>query len=295
MVSLGVDDRDGESETSELMNQRYIRRISYGCSAWISNRSLWTEGVSPDCINRGIVLRSSGSLISAGLSAAGYFSFALILEKANPDTPYIHLWLTLAYFLIGGATVGSYFAALTCGKLSPLSLNLHANNPASLSFPSHPTLSLSVPLSLISLSSLVLSSFSSLNIFQSSTGDLNPISFLTFLGILSLTLNLFSALFLRILPTPIALPLETPEVDEEESLMSPTSQLLHLDEHTPLIIGGPEAAREDAEEIVRGKERWTVGRLMVDWGGFWGFGILLALCIGPVSVSFFKIFRRRQK
>lgn len=58
---------------------------------------------------------------------------------------------------------------------------------------------------------------------------------------------------------------------------------MHLDEHTPLIIGGPEAAREDAEAIVRGKERWTVARLLVDWGGFWGFGLLLALCIGPVS------------
>jgi hypothetical protein len=158
---------------------------------------------------------------------------------------------------------------------------------ASLSFPSHPTLSLSVPLSLISLSSLVLSSFSSLNVFQSLSGDLDPIKFLIFLGILSLSLNLLSALFLRILPQSIALPTqsEQDELDDDDEHRSPTSHLLHLDEHTPLIIGGPEAAREDAEAIVRGKERWTVGRLLVDWGGFWGFGILLALCIGPASLS----------
>lgn len=54
--------------------------------------------------------------MSAGLAAVGYLSFALILAKASPDTPFVHLWLTAAYFLVGSATVGSYFAALTCGK-----------------------------------------------------------------------------------------------------------------------------------------------------------------------------------
>lgn len=94
---------------------------------------------------------------------------------------------------------------------------------------------------------------------------------------------------MRILDTPIQL-LDDEEdrddvsVDEDGVPHSPVSQLLHLDEHTPLIIGGPEAAREDAEAIVRGKERWTAARLMRDWEGFWVFGILLALCIGPVSI-----------
>lgn len=210
--------------------------------------------------------------------------------------------MTVSYFLIGAATVGSYFAALTCGESGPSETSYagctaapflvpHPKPPllirlASLSFPSHPTISLSIPLSLISLSSLVLSSFSSLRMFQSPIGELDPVRYMTFLGLLSLSLNIFSSLFMRILPQRIALPISSDEVDdedEEEGLRSPTSQLLHLDEHTPLIIGGPEAAREDAVAIVRGKERWTVSRLLVDWGGFWSFGILLALCIGPVS------------
>jgi hypothetical protein len=87
----------------------------------------------------------------------------------------------------------------------------------------------------------------------------------------------FASLFMRILDTPIQL------ADDDDEPQSPVSQLLHLDEHSPLIIGGPEAAREDAEAVVRGKERWTAARLVRDVQGFWMFGILLALCIGPVS------------
>jgi hypothetical protein len=62
------------------------------------------------------------------------------------------------------------------------------------------------------------------------------------------------------------------------------SQSLHLDERTPLLIGGIEAAWEEVEEMERGKDvSWTVGRMIRDWEGFWAFGIILALCIGPVS------------
>lgn len=95
-------------------------------------------------------------------------------------------------------------------------------------------------------------------------------------------------MFMRILDTPIQLLDDEDresldEYDDDGEPRSPVSQLLHLDEHTPLIIGGPNAAREDAEAVVRGKERWTAKRLIGDLGGFWAFGILLALCIGPVS------------
>jgi hypothetical protein len=92
---------------------------------------------------------------------------------------------------------------------------------------------------------------------------------------------------MRVLPQPIELPPtpasqeHVPEEDEVPS--SPMSQLLHLDEHTPLLIGGPEVAREEAEAMERGKEaKWTAWKLVKNWEGFWAFGILLALCIGPV-------------
>ena len=62
------------------------------------------------------------------------------------------------------------------------------------------------------------------------------------------------------------------------------SQSLQLDERTPLLIGGIEAAREEVELMERGKhKKWTAWSLVKDWEGFWAFGIILALCIGPVS------------
>lgn len=114
--------------------------------------------------------------------------------------------------------------------------------------------------------------------------------FLVFLGIICAAVNILSSLFMRILDTPIELLDEEDrdsedDYDEDGEPRSPVSQLLHLDERTPLLIGGPNAAREDAEAVVRGKERWTARRLVGDIGGFWVFGILLALCIGPVSIQ----------
>lgn len=77
--------------------------------------------------------------------------------------------------------------------------------------------------------------------------------------------------------------------DDDSVASSPISELLHLSEHTPLLIGGPEAAREEAEAMVHGKDvKWTAWSLVKDWEGFWAFGILLALCIGPVRVVSFQ-------
>lgn len=53
--------------------------------------------------------------MSACLSGVGYLSFSAILAKSTPETPLLYIWLTAAYFLVGAATVGSYFACLTCG------------------------------------------------------------------------------------------------------------------------------------------------------------------------------------
>ncbi|WVR03076.1 hypothetical protein IAU60_000065 [Kwoniella sp. DSM 27419] len=232
-----------------------------------------------------------GSLLSAFLSLIGYQTFAGLLRSSTPDTPHVHIWLTAAYLMVGAATVGSYFACLTC---------------ASLSFPSHPTLSLSLPLSLIGLSALILSSFSSLRYFASSSpasSDIDPAKFILFLGILSPCVNLFGALFMRVIPQPelfgeIKLPMgegdhehdeegagdmsedEDCEIDVAEMSES-IGQLLRLDERTPMLIGGIEAAWEEVEALEQGKEDWTVNRLLRDWQGFWLFGILLALIIGP--------------
>ncbi|KIR53778.1 hypothetical protein I315_03904 [Cryptococcus gattii Ru294] len=247
-----------------------------------------------------------GSLMSACLGGAGYLSFSAILANSTPETPLLYMWLTAAYFLVGAATVGSYFACLTC---------------ASLSFPTHPTLSLSVPLSLMGLSSLALSSFSSLRIFISpSTGDLDPVKFLFFLGLLSPSVNLFGALFMRIIqptaPPPLEQDMQTTAQDDEGTGPNlPIDQFLHLSEHSPLLIGGPEAARPALEEtygaIRNGDEvedaskpdhlhhidgatwpgagQWGVRDLIADWQGFWIFGILVALVIGPGEMTIASI------
>ncbi|WVF66511.1 hypothetical protein IAT40_001251 [Kwoniella sp. CBS 6097] len=236
----------------------------------------------------------SGSFVSACLGLIGYQAFALVLRTANPDTPYVHLWLTAGYFLVGAATVGSYFACLTC---------------SSLSFPSHPTLSLSLPLSMIGLSALVLSSFSSLRVFQAPhSTDLDPAKFILFLGILSPCVNIFGSLFMKVIPQPelfgeIKLPIDGRErisdlesgaegnidgEDEDEGddvdvgeMSESIGQLLRLDERTPMLIGGIEAAWEEVEAMEQGKDNWGVKELLQDYQGFWVFGILLALVIGP--------------
>ncbi|ODN73718.1 hypothetical protein L202_07258 [Cryptococcus amylolentus CBS 6039] len=222
-----------------------------------------------------------GSLISGCLSAAGYLSFATILDKSTPETPGLYLWLTAAFFLVGAATVGSYFACLTC---------------ASLSFPSHPTLSLSLPLSLIGLSSLAISSFSTLPTFLSpKTHDLDPVKFLFFLGILSPAVNLFGFAFLRIVPPALPdkslhthLPGDAPDSNsdsdaDQDPALDPLSASLNLSEHTPLLIGGPRSALEEIEEDqAQGRDvAWGVRELICDWKGFWVFGVLCALVVGP--------------
>lgn len=153
-----------------------------------------------------------------------------------------------------------------------------ADRVASLSFPEYPTLSLSVPLSLLGLSSLVLSSFSNFSIFHTATNELDARKFITFLGIICPLVNLFGALFMKVVPSsPV-------ELKETEVPDSPISQLLHLDEHTPLLIGGAEAARQEVEAEISGKDQtWTAWKLVKNWEGFWVFGFFLAMCIGPVS------------
>ncbi|ORX35110.1 major facilitator superfamily domain-containing protein [Kockovaella imperatae] len=223
-----------------------------------------------------------GSLLSGVLAAVGYLGFAFILSVAGPETPYVNVYLTIAFCLVGAATVGSYFACLTC---------------ASLSFPHYPTLSLSVPLSLLGLSSLFLSSFSSLSTFQSPAPnpELLPVRFLTFLGILCPAINLFSAIFMKTIPPlPPKIKLVTDAQNDEDSdaeeeaydaLAEATmamSQSLHLDERSPWLLGGYEAALEEVEAMQKGTaKQWTAWDLVKDWEGFWALGVILAFCIGP--------------
>jgi hypothetical protein len=93
---------------------------------------------------------------------------------------------------------------------------------------------------------------------------------------------------MRVLPPA---PLSTQGLDPEEeedreyddALLS---RSLQLDERTPLLFGGIEAAREEVEAMNRGKNvKWTAWGLVKDWEGFWLFGILMALCIGPVGLD----------
>lgn len=155
--------------------------------------------------------------------------------------------------------------------------------PASLSFPTHPTLSLSVPLACMGLSSLFLSSFSALPIFHKD-GELDPVRYLVFLGILCTSVNLFAAVFMRVVPPDLSCHHDADDSDSDTDDDCDYADLrgsLHLDERSPLLIGGPEAAREEVEAQAHGKDvRWTVARL-VRSPGFWLFGLVLSGCIGP--------------
>ncbi|KLT41697.1 MFS general substrate transporter [Cutaneotrichosporon oleaginosum] len=215
----------------------------------------------------------AGSLMSALVAATGYCSFAAIvqLDEGEGAAPGTYLLLTASFFLVGAATVGSYFAALTT---------------ASLSFPSHPTLSLSLPLACMGLSSLFLSSFSSIPVFQVG-GELDPVRYLTFLGLLSAAVNLFAAVFMRVIPPDPPVLHDDVDTDSEDGWdhayndYADLSASLHLDERSPLLIGGPEAAREDVEAQELGKaSRWTALGLLRN-PGFWAFGAVMTGCIGP--------------
>jgi hypothetical protein len=93
---------------------------------------------------------------------------------------------------------------------------------------------------------------------------------------------------MRVVPPPT---IHLHDLDETEA---PIDQLLHLSEHTPLLIGGPESGRQEAEDGLRGKDHtWTAMGLIKDWEGFWFYGIFLALCIGPVSSLFLFSFGGR--
>lgn len=168
---------------------------------------------------------ASASLVSAILAFVGYQLFALILsrpsilpflldptEPSGLNLPVLSATLSIIYALIGAAGVGSYFSALTT---------------ASLSFPRYPTLALSLPLSCIGLSSLALSSLGRLGMFQETvklasqrgqigvipsawlvqiakadlTKELNSVKFLRALGILVPTINIWSSLFMNVVPS----------------------------------------------------------------------------------------------
>ncbi|PWN43488.1 MFS general substrate transporter [Ceraceosorus guamensis] len=88
--------------------------------------------------------------------------------------------LMMGYFLLVGAGVAaSFFASLRA---------------ATHYFPSHPSLALSIPSTLFSLSSLFLTQLADLPAFKdASTGDLSAPSFLGFLGALLAVVNVFGA------------------------------------------------------------------------------------------------------
>lgn len=136
------------------------------------------------------------------------------------------------------------------------------------------------------LSSLFLSSFSSIPVFQFG-GELDPVRYLTFLGLLSAAVNLFAAVFMRVItPDPPILhdDIDTDSEDGYDHAYNDYADLsasLHLDERSPLLIGGPERAREDVEAQELGKaERWTAMGLLRN-PGFWAFGAVMTGCIGP--------------
>lgn len=124
---------------------------------------------------------------------------------------------------------------------------------------------------------------------------------------------------MRIIP-PTTTPLleqgiQTTAQDEGTGPNLPIDQFLHLSEHSPLLIGGPEAARPALEETYGsigdgdqvqdvskpdhlhhingatwpGAGQWGVRDLLADWQGFWIFGILVALVIGPGEMTIASI------
>lgn len=256
------------------------------------------------------------------MSFIGYQAFALILAKpellpflVDKDEPSglnlaaLSTTLSIAFAFVGAAGVGSYFGALTT---------------ASLSFPRYPTLALSLPLACIGLSSLALSSIGRLPVFQRA-GELDAIKYIRFLGILVPGTNLFASLFMNIIPSePLAAATAPEPPSDVEAVFSPTSpgtmtaapstvrrlsypdapeHLLNPSEHTPLLIGGPEAlysaVREEEEEArkitvesgpdLTGEDgypivhhHWNLKKLLRD-PGLWFFGVMFMLAVGPVS------------
>lgn len=117
-------------------------------------------------------------------------------------------------------------------------------------------------------------------------------------------------------PPPLEQDMQTTAQDDEGTGPNlPIDQFLHLSEHSPLLIGGPEAARPALEETygaIRdgdevedaskpdhlhhidgatwpGAGQWGVRDLIADWQGFWIFGILVALVIGPGEMTIASI------
>jgi hypothetical protein len=211
----------------------------------------------------------------------------VILLSFPAETANLYIYLAVAYAFVGGAAVATYFSCLTT---------------ASLSFPAYPTISLSLPLSLFGLSSLFLSLLGGLRPFQAApedsgmlvdpeippppyAADVDPKKFLTFLAILVPCINMFGTIFMRVISPlpPSATTTMLDEAEHEHSVPnSPISQLLHLDEHTPLLIGGEEAVREEAVLKEEGKTvDWTARKLWKNYG-FWTLGGILVLSLGPV-------------
>ncbi|KAE8270331.1 hypothetical protein A4X09_0g1987 [Tilletia walkeri] len=135
-----------------------------------------------------------------------------------------YLRLAFAFFLCGAGVSASYFSAVTA---------------ATRTFPNFPSLAIALPLTLFSLSSMLLSAIGSSFFADPSTGDLNTSAYLFFLAYMLGVVNLFAAAGMHnykpISPSP------TPErrgsvvdgMDDGDSTDS--EDYRDNDEHTPLI------------------------------------------------------------
>ncbi|KAK0524974.1 hypothetical protein OC834_000163 [Tilletia horrida] len=169
----------------------------------------------------GDVLRNTTQLL---VSAAADTGAPIAPKQAS------YVRLAFAFFLCGAGVSASYFSAVTA---------------ATRTFPNFPSLAIALPLTLFSLSSMLLSAVGSYFFADPVTGDLETSAFLFFLAYMLGVVNLVAGLGMHNYK-PVSPP-STPErrlsvaVDADEASASTSSQATAsrangtANEHTPLI------------------------------------------------------------
>lgn len=164
------------------------------------------------------------SLLASVLFISGYSMMAISLSRSLPPS---YAFFVGYFVLAGSGTVASYFAALTASAKS---------------FPDHPGLAIGVPSALFGISPLLLSTVGSALFTISEgedSGDIDAVGLFVFFGIVTGSVNLFSACFIK----PIVIP-----ESEEKAVVNDSSVQGEADETQPLL---PTFAHPPHQNVVR--------------------------------------------
>ncbi|KAK0554390.1 hypothetical protein OC846_002122 [Tilletia horrida] len=156
---------------------------------------------------------------AAATGAGGNITSSIVATEAPREASYVRL--AFAFFLCGAGVSASYFSAVTA---------------ATRTFPDYPSLAIAIPLTLFSLSSMILSAVGSYFFADPFTGDLNTSAYLFFLAYMLGIVNLFAGLGMRTSKPPSSPP-GTPERRHSvgDGSDASFSDFSDDDEHSPLI------------------------------------------------------------